>query len=118
METNSVDTYFEQAPADCLDRLNRMRDIAMEEIPDGELVMAYGIPTVKLGKAVVHFAAYERHIGFYPGAEVMKKFEPRLKMYKRAKGSVQFPLDRALPEALIRDMIRARLLKMAEKASA
>jgi uncharacterized protein YdhG (YjbR/CyaY superfamily) len=118
MNTSSVETYFDEAPADCIDRLNRMRDIVMEEIPHGELVMAYGIPTVKLEKAVVHFAGYERHVGFYPGAEVMKKFEPRLKMYKRAKGSVQFPLDRALPEALIRDMIRARLTKMAAKAGA
>lgn len=118
MNTSSVDTYFAEAPKESLDRLNRMRAIVMEEIPDGELVMAYGIPTVKLGKAVVHFAAYERHIGFYPGAEVMKKFEPRLMMYKRAKGSVQFPIDRAMPEALIRDMIRARLKKMAAKAGA
>lgn len=118
MNTSSVDTYFAEAPEESLDRLNRMRAIVMEEIPDGELVMAYGIPTVKLGKAVVHFAAYERHIGFYPGAEVMKKFEPRLMMYKRAKGSVQFPIDRAMPEALIRDMIRARLKKMAAKAGA
>ena len=118
MNTFNIETYFQQAPADCLDRLNRLRDIVMEEIPDGELVMAYGIPTVKLEKAVVHFAGYERHVGFYPGADVMKKFEPRLIMYMRAKGSVQFPLDRALPEALIRDMIRARLAKMAAKAGA
>lgn len=113
MTETTVDTYFAEAPPESLERLERMRAIVLEEVPDGELVMAYGIPTVKLGKAVVHFAAYERHIGFYPGAEIMKKFEPRLMLYKRAKGSVQFPLDRSLPEALIRDMIRARLAKLA-----
>lgn len=118
MSAATIEEYFETAPEESLERLERMRDIVMEEVPEGELVVAYGIPTMKLGKAVVHFAAYERHIGFYPSPEIMKKFEPRLMLYKRAKGSVQFPLDRAFPEALIRDMIRARLTRMAAKAGA
>ncbi|MDA0378531.1 MAG: DUF1801 domain-containing protein [Bacteroidetes bacterium] len=109
MTALTVDEYIETAPSESRERLERMLELVSEEIPGGELVMAYGIPTVKKGKSVVHTCSCRNHIGFYPGAEVMKTFEPRLKAYKRAKGSVQFPLEASLPEALIRDMIRARL---------
>ncbi len=92
--------------------LARLRAITLEEIEGGEEVISYGIPTVKRTTAVVYFAGYRSHIGFYPGAQVMADFEPKVQGLKRAKGSVQFPLDAPLPEELIREMIRARLKQM------
>jgi uncharacterized protein YdhG (YjbR/CyaY superfamily) len=49
----------------------------------------------------VHFAAFEHHIGFYPGPSGIARFKQELAKYKSAKGSVQFPLDEQLPLELI-----------------
>ncbi|AMC93611.1 hypothetical protein AOC36_06310 [Erysipelothrix larvae] len=67
--------------------------------------IGYNIPTFALKKNVCHFAAFKKHIGFYPGAKVMEIFKDELKEYKSAKGSVQFPLDKPLPYDLIKAMV-------------
>ena len=53
-------------------------------------------------------ASYCLHVGLYPHPTVIKKFEDELKPYKKGKGSVQFPLDKPLPEDLIIRMVRYR----------
>lgn len=70
--------------------------------------IAYGIPTFTLNGNLVHFSGYKRHIGFYPGPEGIAAFEPELAEYKRAKGSVQFLIDRSLPRDLIARIVRFR----------
>ena len=58
---------------------------------------------------LVHFAAFKSHIGFYPGSDGIKAFKSRLKNYKSAKGSVQFPLDEAVPLGLIAAIVKFRV---------
>lgn len=53
-------------------------------------------------------AGYKKHVGLYPHPITMQKFDSELSEYKRAKGSVQFPLDRPLPGELIIRMIKYR----------
>jgi len=112
MAASTIEEYLAAAPVQALKKLEQMRSIASDEISGGIEVISYGIPAVRRGKAVIHFAGYKSHIGFYPGARIMADFEPALKEFKRAKGSVQFPLDIELPETLIREMIRSRLKQM------
>jgi uncharacterized protein YdhG (YjbR/CyaY superfamily) len=66
--------------------------------------------------ALVHFAAYPKHIGFYPEPSGISQFEAQLSRYKHAKGSVQFPLDEPLPLDLIRQIVRFRVEENARKA--
>ena len=69
------------------------------------------IPTFDLeGRHLVHFAGYERHVGFYPTGSGIAAFADELKAYKRGKGSVQFPLGRPLPIDLIRRIVCVRFL--------
>jgi len=65
----------------------------------------------------VHFAAYERHIGFYPTGSGVTAFKAELTPYKSAKGSVQFPLGRPLPTDLIRRMVEFRVDESARRAA-
>jgi uncharacterized protein YdhG (YjbR/CyaY superfamily) len=60
------------------------------------------------GKPLMYFAAYARHIGIYATPCSHEAFADELAAYKQGKGSVQFPLDRPLPVALIRRMIEHR----------
>ena len=58
---------------------------------------------------LVHFAGYQHHIGFYPGAAGIEAFKDELSVYKNAKGSVQFPLDQPMPLELITRMVKYRV---------
>ena len=87
-----------------------MRALIRASAPDATETISYAIPTFDLdGRHLVHFAGYEKHIGFYPGARGIELFKDELRRYKSAKGSVQFPLGRPLPADLIRRMVSSRV---------
>jgi uncharacterized protein YdhG (YjbR/CyaY superfamily) len=77
--------------------------------PGAEEAISYAIPTFKLHGNLVHFAAFERHIGFYPGPSGIEQFKHEFSAYKNAKGSVQFPLGQPLPLELISRVVRFRV---------
>lgn len=87
-----------------------MRALLRVAAPDAVETISYAVPTFDLnGRHLVHFAGYERHVGFYPGASGIAAFEDELGAYRKAKGSVQFPLGRPLPAELIRRMVEFRV---------
>ena len=49
------------------------------------------MPTFWNGRNLIHFAAFKRHIGVYPGAEAVERFAPLLAKYKTGNGAIQFP---------------------------
>lgn len=66
----------------------------------------------------MHFAAYKKHIGFYPTPSGIDKFKEQLSEYKSAKGSVQFPLDEPIPYELVGEIVVYRVKENMEKAEA
>ncbi len=78
--------------------------------------IGYGIPTFTLYGNVVHFGAYPKHIGFYPGASGIKSFTKELSAYKTSKGTVQFPINEPLPFPLITKIVKFRVKENIEKA--
>jgi uncharacterized protein YdhG (YjbR/CyaY superfamily) len=74
------------------------------------------MPTFVLNGNLVHFAAYKNHIGFYPVPTGIEKFKKELSAYKTSKGAVQFPLDKPLPLALIRRIVKFRVTENLKKA--
>jgi uncharacterized protein YdhG (YjbR/CyaY superfamily) len=48
----------------------------------------------------------------FPTAAIVEAFKKDLKHYSTSKGTVHFPLDRPLPLALIKKMVKARLAQM------
>jgi uncharacterized protein YdhG (YjbR/CyaY superfamily) len=119
-ETSSViDEYIAGFAPHIQEKLAEMRRIIREAAPDAKEKLSYKIPTFDLFGNLVHFAGYERHIGFYPGSKGIEVFRQELSAYKSAKGSVQFPLDQPLPAKLIRKIVLFRAdenRKKAEKA--
>jgi uncharacterized protein YdhG (YjbR/CyaY superfamily) len=65
---------------------------------------------------LVYFAGYAKHIGFYPGAGGISAFKKEMSVYKGAKGSIQFPLDRPLPLKLVTQIVKFRVKQNREKA--
>jgi len=107
---NSIDEYIAEFPPETQQVLEALRALIRATAPDARETISYAIPTFDLnGKHLVHFAGYQKHIGFYPTGSGIEAFKEELKSYKCAKGSVQFPLDRPLPTDLIRRIVKFRV---------
>lgn len=89
----NFDDYFSHFPVETQALLQQMRETIQQAVPNGKEVISYQMPTFKLNKNLVHFAAFAKHIGFYPGASSVFAFQKEISKYKNAKGSIQFPLD-------------------------
>src|SRR5512136_530261 len=99
----TMDEYIGKFPKDVRDILEELRRVIRESAPGAEETISYGMPAFKLnGKALVFFAAWKNHIGFYPIPSAIEAFKKELSPFKQAKGSVQFPLDRPIPFDLVR----------------
>ena len=87
-----------------------------EAAPKAEETIKYQIPTFTLKGNLVHFAAFKKHIGFYPEPTGMEAFKDELSVYEGAKGSVQFPLDQPIPYDLISRIVKFRVKENLERA--
>lgn len=105
----TIDDYIAPFPERIRQRLEQVRATIRAQAPEAEEAISYGIPTFKWHGNLVHFAGYERHTGFYPGADGIARFADRFAGYKFAKGSVQFPHDLPLPLDLIAEIVRFRV---------
>ncbi len=114
----SIDQYIAGLPRDVQERLRRIRAIITNAAPDAQETIKYQIPTFVLGENLVHFAAFQNHIGFYPTSSVIQAFARELTDYPSGKGSVQFPLDKPVPFALIKRMVEFRVREAQEKLRA
>ena len=114
----TVDDYIAEFPPETRAVLEEMRTLIRAEAPEATETISYAIPTFDLhGRHLVHFAGYERHVGFYPTASGIAAFKNELASFKSAKGSVQFPLGRPLPAGLIRRMVAFRVAETARTAA-
>ena len=112
----TIDEYIAAFPKDVQELLQKMRMTIRKAVPNAEETISYQIPTFTLNGNLVHFAAYKNHIGFYPTSTGIKKFAKELAVYKGAKGSVQFPLDKPIPFALVSKIVKFRVKENLERA--
>ena len=106
----NIDEYIAEFPPETRRVLQETRELIRSHAPGATETISYAIPTFDLnGRHLVHFAAYPRHIGFYPIPTGMEAFKEELSRYKTGKGSVQFPLDEPLPRDLIRRIVEFRV---------
>jgi uncharacterized protein YdhG (YjbR/CyaY superfamily) len=112
----SIDDYVERFPREVQQLLEKMRRTIRKAAPTAEETISYGIPAFTLNGTLVWFAAFKKHIGFYPGAGAILAFKKELPAYKGAKGSVQFPLDKPLPIALMSRIVKFRVKQNSSKA--
>ncbi len=103
---NSVEEYIAEFPAPVREKLEEMRALVGELVPQGEWRISYRMPAVFYRGIVVWFGGFSRHIGLFPGARAVEVFEPELARYKHARGSIQLPLDEPLPRELIARIVR------------
>lgn len=113
-----IDEYIAGFPKEVQEILKKIRKTIREAAPDAEEAIKYQIPTFTLKGNLVHFAAFKKHIGFYPAPRGIEEFKDELSVYKGAKGSVQFPLEEPIPYDLISRIVKFRVSDNLERAEA
>jgi uncharacterized protein YdhG (YjbR/CyaY superfamily) len=113
--TETIDTYIASFPKDVQAILQTLRKTIRASAPQAKECIKYGIPTFTLHGNLVHFGGYKHHIGFYLAPSGIEAFKKELSVYKTAKGSIQFPLDKPLPLALIKKIVALRVRENTEK---
>ncbi len=111
-----VNSYIGSFPKSTQSLLRKLRAAIKKAAPRAEEKIGYGMPAYRQYGALVYFAGYERHIGFYPGAQAIVVFKKDIAKYKHAKGSIQFPLGEPLPLALVARIVRFRVKVCVQKA--
>ena len=103
--------YLAALPPKARRELQKMRAAIRAAAPAAKEHFSYGIPSFRLNdKALVWCAAWKHHLSLYAmGLAIQKRYAAELKSYKKAKGTIQFPLDEPLPVGLIKRLVKARV---------
>jgi uncharacterized protein YdhG (YjbR/CyaY superfamily) len=112
----NIDEYIERYPKDTQVILRKIRATIKKAAPDAKEAISYQIPTFKLGGNLVHFAAFAKHISFFPTSSGVAKFKKELGGYETSKGTVRFPIEKPIPYNLISKITKFRVKEINEKA--
>ena len=106
---SSIDEYIAQFPPEIQKILEQVRATIKAAAPDATEKISYQMPTFYQHGNLVHFAAWNTHIGFYPAPTGMSQFDAELAKYESGKGSVRFPINQPMPLDLITRIVTYRV---------
>ena len=78
----NIDEYIERYPKNIQAVLQKIRLVIKRSAPEATETISYQIPTFKLGGNLVHFAAFTKHISFFPTSSGISKFKKELEEYE------------------------------------
>lgn len=106
----TVDEYFDRLSAPALRALHQIRTAIRSVVPpEATEIISYKIPAFRHKKVLVWYAAFSNHCSLFPTAAVIDAFTDELKGFPTSKGTIQFPLDKPMPVALIKKLVKARV---------
>lgn len=107
----TVDEYLEAAPEPHRSTLTQLRATLREILPGAEEAISYSVPAFKVGgKAIAGYAYFKHHCSYFPhSGSVLPVLGDELTGYRWSKGTLQFPVDQALPRQLVRRLVEVRL---------
>jgi uncharacterized protein YdhG (YjbR/CyaY superfamily) len=104
----NMDEYFAACAPEVRAILERIRLTVRNAVPDAQETISYKMPTFTLHGVLVHFAAFKKHIGFYPPVRGDAKLQKAIATYAGEKGNLQFPLGQPIPYGLIERIVKHR----------
>lgn len=113
-----VEAYLADVPEPAHSTLESVRRAIRAAVPaEASECISYGMPAFRYEGALVGYAAFKDHCSFFPmSASLLDDFPEDVKKYRTAKGTLQFPLDKPLPAALVKKLVRARVVQNQAKA--
>ena len=106
-----VETYLAWCPEPHRTTLEKLRATIRSAVPkEATEAISYGMPSFQYKGGLVAYAAFKQHCSFFPmSGRLVEEFSEELKPYKTSKGTIQFPVDKPLPAALVKKMVKARI---------
>jgi len=106
----TVDEYLASVPEPARGTLGKIRaTIRAIAPPETTEAISYRIPAFKYKGMLVWYAAFTDHCSLFPGASVLHTFQDELKSYSVSKGTIRFPIDKPLPVALVKKLVKAKI---------
>lgn len=112
---NTIHEYIESQPEEVRPLLEKVYGTIREEAPEAIEKISWQMPTFWQGENLIHFAAFKKHIGIYPGDLTDTPFADKLDGYHTSKGAIQFPYAQPIPYELIAEITRYRVLEAQER---
>ncbi len=106
-QPETMDQYMKAFPKDVQSVLEKIRQSIRKVVPEAQETISYRMPTFKLmGRVLVYFAAFRKHIGLFPPAP--REFNKEVSKYEGPKGNLKFPTDEPIPYDLITRIVLFR----------
>lgn len=115
---NSIQEYISRFTPEIQAKVQQMREILRQAVPEAEEVISYHMPAFKTTEVLVYYAAAKSHLGYYPTSSGVINFKEELAGYVTSKGAIQFPYGEDLPEQLIVAIAQFRGYEAVERAAA
>jgi uncharacterized protein YdhG (YjbR/CyaY superfamily) len=111
VSADEVDEYLRGVEEPKRATLQALRRTILEIVPDAEQVISYRVPAFRVrGKTVAGFAAFRDHLSYLPfSGSVLAQLADELEGYTMTKSALHFPIDRSLPEKIVKKLIAVRL---------
>lgn len=114
--TNPIDEYLATLDEPKRATLTSLRDTIMVIVPEAEQCISYGMPAFKLrGKTIAGFAAFKTRLSYLSHSGLVIPQLAKETAYISTKGSLHFPVDEPLPEALVRKLLEVRMAEAFDK---
>lgn len=118
MKPKTVDAYIASAPKEMQAKLKELRRLIKSVAPKAPEKISYNMPYYGYKGHFAYFAWAKKHIGLYVMPPIVANHKKDLKGYETATATVRFPLDKKLPVALIKKLLKAGVKQNNEKAKA
>lgn len=111
MSTKEIDDYLASLDEPKRATLTTLRRSILSVVPEAEQCISYGLPAFRVqGKVIAGFGAFKNHLSYLPhSGSVFPELAGELADYKTSTGALQFPVDKPLPEALVRKLVTTKL---------
>ena len=107
---NEVAKYLQGLPDDQREALEKLRKTILSVAKGAEEKISYGMPTVVYKGNLVHYAAFKNHMSLFGATAFMtQELKNELGGFKTSKGTIQFTVEKQLPSALVKKIVKARM---------
>ena len=112
----NVDEYLAGVKEPARSTLIKLREVIRSTVPaEATETISYGMPAFKYNGVLVWFAGFSNHCSLFPTASVIEAFKNELKGFATSKGTIHFSLDKPLPTALVKKLVKARVAQVENK---
>jgi uncharacterized protein YdhG (YjbR/CyaY superfamily) len=114
--SKTVEEYLAGVPKATRGTFKKLRAAVRSAVPrDAVETISYQIPAFKQKVVLIWFAAFANHCSLFPTASVIDDFKAELKDFSTSKGTIHFPIDKPLPTALVKRIVKARVAEGKKK---